>query len=139
MTDGELEKIIRDTLRTSDTPSRDSLTHVLSAIDAPVTKNAFMRYNVQTATSNIINNKIADIVSIWKSKRIILIPSFILLFFIGAFSLSTHHSTYDPVILDLAEQSANLEEQGVDYDDQVILTSFDEPDMDDIGTTTNEI
>ena len=139
MTDQELENKIRETLQESVVPSRESLSHVLSEIGDHVTKSPYMRYNVQTVTSNIINNKFADIVSVWKSKRIILIPSFIVLFFVSAFSLSTHSTPYDSVILDLAEQSANLEQQGVDYDDQVMLTSFDEPDVDDFGSITNEI
>ena len=139
MTDQELENKIRETLQESVVPSRESLSHVLSEIGDHVTKSPYMRYNVQTVTSNIINNKFADIVSVWKSKRIILIPSFIVLFLVSAFSLSTHSTPYDSVILDLAEQSANLEQQGVDYDDQVMLTSFDEPDVDDFGSITNEI
>jgi len=37
-----------------------------------VTKNTKIRYNIQTVMSNIINNKFSDIISIWKSKIIIL-------------------------------------------------------------------
>lgn len=139
MTDIELEKIIKETLHTDTLPNRDSLANVLSKIETPVTKNNVMRYNIQTVTSDIIINKIVDIVSVWKAKRMILIPSLVVLFFVGAFSLSTHSLRYNSVILELAEQSVATEEQGIDYDDQVILSSFDEPDIDGLDTITNEI
>ena len=142
MTEIELEKIIRKTLYTSTTPDRVSFSNVLSQLPGiPVTKNNEMRYNKKTTTSNIINNTITEIIGIWKSKRIILVPSFVLLIFIGAFSLSPKNrsNSQNSAIIHLAEQSELIEEPGIDTDDEIILTSFDEPAINDLSTINNEL
>lgn len=143
MTEQEFEKVIQNALHTEIKPSRDSFGRMLNTLnDIPVTKNADMRYTMRTATFDIINNKITEIISFWQSKRIILVPSLILLLLIGAFSLSPHSSsnTYDTLsIQKLAEQDEAIEEEGPDYDDGIVFTSFDEPAIDDLSTTQNEI
>lgn len=139
----EFENYIRKTLRRGEEPNRVFFTHMLSQLtDTPVTESTEVRYTKKTATSNIISNKLSDIIAIWKSKRVILVPSFILLFFIGAFSLSPHIGVYTNSSLSiqqLAEQDETIEETGVDTDDQLFLASFEEPGIIDLTTTTNEL
>ena len=137
MNQNEFENLIKETMNINATPSRDSFKCVLSNLNETfVTKNQNMRYSIQTVMSNIKNNKISIIIDIWKSKRIILIPSFILLFFVGAFALSPHSQKYDPEILKIAEQNETIEETvDADDNDQVILTNFDNQDFSDIDNS----
>ena len=134
----EFENLIKRSLKAAPLPSRASLMYALRKLEDPVTEEEVVRYNRKTATSNIINNKIADILSIWRSKRIILVPSFIFLLFIGAFSLSPHSKKIDYSLSELVEQDSRIEEI-VDYDDTIFLTSFDEPSINDLSTIQNEI
>jgi hypothetical protein len=137
MDQNEFENLIKETMNIKATPSRDSFECVLSNLNETlVTKNQNIRYSIQTVMSNIKNNKISIIIDIWKSKRIILIPSFILLFFVSAFVLSPHSKKYDPEILKIAEQNETIEEPGDEDDnDQIILTSFDNQDFSDIDNS----
>ena len=122
-------------------PSRESLSRALfdSNVQSPyVTKSPYVRSNVWTATSKIIsNNKLADAVAVWKSKRIILVPSLVLLLLVGTFSLSTHSSA-ESQIQSLAEQNEQIEEPGIDDDDQMILSSFEDPAVNDLSATNYE-
>lgn len=137
--DKELEKIIRDTLKEDPTPSRDSFRRMLSTLDTSVTESSQIRYNTRTTSSDIISNKIADVIHIWKSKKLVLIPSLVLLVLIGAFSLSPRAAKYDTGIAGLMPLDETIEEGGVDYDDQTILTTFDEPSIDELSTIQNEL
>ncbi len=136
----EFENNIRKTLKASESPSRASLMYVLRKIEENVTDEASMRYNKQTATSNIIINKLVAIFDIWKSKKLILVPSLVVLLVIGAFSLSPRSVTRTNLILvDLVEKDALINEESVDYDEQSSITSFDDPFIDDLNTIQNEI
>jgi hypothetical protein len=135
----EFENNIRKTLKGTGTPSRASLMYVLRKIDENVTDEASMRYNNKTETSNIIINKLTAVFDIWKSKRLILIPSLIVLLFVGAFSLSPRNAKNNLSLSELVEQDSQLDESGLDYDDQTILTSIDEPSINDLSTIQNEI
>ena len=131
MNDKEFENLIKDTLHSNESPTRESLSYILSNLDrTPVTNIEELRYNTQTIKSNIINNKIADVISIWISKRIVLVPSLILLLFIGVFSLSPRVATKNQSLQQLVAQDALFEDLEVDtvndLDDEAILTSFDE-------------
>lgn len=137
MNEPDFENFIKQTMKTYSTPSRSSLEHVLSKIDRePVTNNESVRYTTQTATSNIINNKVNEIINIWKSKRIILVPSFILLLFVGAFSLSSNSNS---ALLKFVEQDAQIEEPVIEYEDEILIDAFDTPGINDLGTIENEI
>lgn len=136
----ELENNIRKTLKASEPPSRASLMYVLRKIEDNVTEAENMRYNRKTGTSNIINDKLIAIFDIWKSRKLVLIPSLIVLIVVGAFSLSPQSIVRTNLSLtDLVEQDALISEEGIDYDEQVILTSLDEPSIDDLNTIQNEI
>lgn len=141
MNEREFENKIKDALKINTYPDRESFKLFISSLETrDVTKNESMRYNTQTATSNIINNKFADIITVWKSKRIILIPSFLVLLFVSAFALSSHSKNSSSEILKIAEQNENLEESEIYEDeDQVILTNFDTSDIDNVSNITNEI
>ena len=136
----ELENNIRKTLKGSGAPSRASLMYVLRKIEEDVTNKASMRYNKQTGMSNIISDKLVAIFDIWKSRKLVLIPSLIALLVVGAFSLSPQSIMKTNLSLtDLVEQDALINESGVDYDEQIVLTSLDEPYIDDLNTIQNEI
>lgn len=139
MDNQEFENTIRKTLKTAPLPSRASLMYTLRKLEDYVTESEEVRYNRQTTTSNIINNKFANILSVWKSKRIILVPSFIILLFVGAFSLSPHHIKQDSSLSELVEQDAGIGEESIDYDDSILLTNFDESFINDLSKIQNEI
>lgn len=138
MTDTELENIIRTTLKSEVTPSRVSLSHTLSKLeDLAVTETEASRYTTQTK-SNIISNGITDILNIWRSKRIVLVPSLILLLFVGAFSLSPRQaSNNNQSLQQLVAQDELFEDLGVDndgdWDNETMLTSFDDPAINDLS------
>ena len=134
----EFENNIRKTLRGSESPSRASLMYVLRKIE-DVTDEASIRYNRKTETSNIIINKLIAVFDIWKSRKLILIPSLIVLLFVGVFSLSPRNTKNNLSLSELVEQDSLIEEMGVDYDDQATLTSFDEPSINDLSEIQNEI
>lgn len=134
----EFENNIRKTLRGSESPSRASLMYVLRKIE-DVTDEASIRYNRKTETSNIIINKLIAVFDIWKSRKLILIPSLIVLLFVGVFSLSPRNTKNNLSLSELVEQDSLIEEMGVDYDDQAILTSLDEPSIGDLSAIQNEI
>lgn len=139
MNEQEFENFIKKSLKTYGTPSRASLENVLTKLDEnPVTKEGLARYTSQTATSNIISNKLTGIVNIWKSKRMILIPSFLILLFVGAFSLSPHNYASGQ-LLQLVEQGAKIEEPGVEDEDEILIDALDYPGIDDLSTIENEI
>lgn len=138
MNEKEFENIIRKSLHTSDSPSRDSLTNALSSIES-VTKGEEMRYNTQTATSNIINNNLTKIFAIWKSKQFILIPSLVLVLIVSTFSLSPRYMASRDSVAYITEQDENIEKLVNDTDEEIIMTDFDIPDVLDFDTLTNEI
>lgn len=140
MTDQEFENKIREQMKTSVTPDRASFTRLLSGLNIPVTKNEVSRYYAQTTTSNIISNKVANFLAIWRSKRVILMPSFIILLFIGVFSLSGQASKYNLSIEQLAQQDSLIEELDiVDDNDALILAGFDDPYIDELSAIQDEI
>lgn len=136
MDNQEFENNIRKTLKGSGLPSRASLMYVLRKVEENVTDETSMRYNKETATSNIIINKLIAVFDIWKSKRLILVPSLILLIFVGAFSLSPRKN---PTLSELVEQDSLINEEVLDYEDQTVLTSLDEPSINDLSAIQNEI
>lgn len=139
MNEPDFENFIKQTMKTYGTPSRASFEHVLSKIEKePVTNTEAVRYNTQTATSNIINNKITEVMNIWRSKRIILVPSFLLLLFVGAFSLSSN-TNKNSALLKFVEQDAQIEEPAIEYEDDILIYAFDTPGINDLGTIENEI
>jgi hypothetical protein len=140
MTDQEFENIVRISMKIQSEPSRDSFAHILKNLEeSPVTKNEAVRYNIQATASHIINNKITDIIAIWKSKRIVLVPSFLLLLFVGVFSLSSHVNRYENSLQKLAAQDMVIEEPGVDDEDLIFSDVFDTPAIDDLNMIQNEI
>jgi hypothetical protein len=107
--------------------------------DTQVTNNESLRYSKQTTTSNIISNKIADVFSIWKSKRLVLVPSLILLLFVGAFSLSPRLAKDNLSLEQLVAQEEQIEklETSNNYDDWEnidTIASFDEQAINDLST-----
>lgn len=140
MTDQEFENIIKEKMRTDATPDRASFARALSQLNNPVTENKNLRYNsIQIKMSNIINNKVASFIAIWRSKRVILMPSLILLLFIGAFSLSGQTGKYNLSIEQLVQQDALIEEVDIIDDDPINLTSFDEPYINELSAIQDEI
>ncbi len=140
MNNNEFENLIRKTLRTDNIPDRASFARILSQLgESAVTESSEVRYTNKTATSNIINNTIASVSNIWKSKRFVLVPSLILFLLVGAFSLSPTSSVdaNNIAIQKIAEQDASIEDY--DTDDQILFTSFDEPSITDLSTTDNEL
>lgn len=140
MTNQEFENLIKESLKTDTLPSRGSFSHVLSSLENhPVTKSKEVRYTNKTVTSNIIINKFADIVSIWKSKRLVLVPSLVLVLLVSIFSLSPYSFLHNESLQTLAERDALIEELENDVSEDEILTSFDVPDINDLGIINNEI
>ena len=76
--------------------------------------------------------------SIWKSKRIILVPTFLLLLFVGAFSLSSNSSS-SSTLLRFVEQDAQIEEPELENEDDILIGAFDDPGINDLGIIENEI
>jgi hypothetical protein len=139
MNDKEFEKLMKDSLESGRTPDHASLTRLLNKLSDPVTEQRDMRYTRVTATSNITSNTVADVLKFWRSKRIILVPSFVLLLLVGIFSLSPHASASDRAILKIAAEDQTLGEQEVDDDDIIMPSDFDSPALDDLSNTQNEI
>lgn len=139
MNDQEFENIIRKGLKTNAIPSRESFARTLSMLETPVTKSEEVRYNRQTATPSNIINKFASFIAIWKSRRIVLVPSLILLLFIGAFSLSGQTPKYNLSIEQLAQRDAIIEELDFVDEDEAILSELDEPYIDEFSTIQDEI
>ena len=143
MIDQELENKIRKTLSLSDKLDRQAFEHTLSILEGSLTtKSPGMRYIEVTTKSNVIYNKIAYITSSWKSRRIILLPSFLILFiiFIGTLGAPLSSKLHGKQTLEqIASESEEIEGTGMDTDDQVIITSFDEPSIDELSTIQNEI
>lgn len=139
ISDKELHKKIVDSLKSTITPDRSSLMRILDKLDKDVTSSGKLRYNDWVGIPNIRNNTFSNIISVWKSKRMILIPSLILLLFVGGFSLSSKIAKHDLTLEQLLEQDETIEDEGINYDDQKLLTSFDEQSLDDISTIQNEI
>ena len=140
MNQQELENNIKLALKGSETPSRASLMYILRKIENNVTEDQNVRYNKKTVTSNIINDKLVEIFNIWKSRKLVLIPSLIVLLVVGVFSLSPQNIVRKNLTLaELVEQDALLYEENIDYDEQIILTSLDEPSIDDLNSIQNEI
>ena len=143
MTDKDLEKIIKEAMTIETKPSVSSFSNVLSKLadEEIVTKSYGIRYSIQTAMSKIINNKLSKTFGEWKSNRIIiLVPTFILLFFIGAFSLSPSEAQTSKAILKLAEQDVTTEEQYISDEDQILDNMmFETPAINDLSILQNEI
>lgn len=135
----EFENFIKKTLNNTDIPSRASLLYVLRKLDTSVTENKEMRYNSKAATPNIIINKITDIIGVWKSKRLILIPSLVLIIFVSIFSLSPRNFLYRKSLQNIAEQDRLIEELVYDTDTDLVITSFEDTDTNDLGILNNEI
>lgn len=134
MTDKEFEKIIKERLSIHDKPNRASFAYMLSQLESPVTEKEDMRYTRETGKpSQIINSKITYFISVCKSRRLVLIPSLLLILFIGAFSLSQHTRTYDQSIEQLATQDESIQEPSSIDDDEIILTNFDDQALDDLS------
>ncbi len=140
MNDEQLENLIRNQSKIDqkgNIPSREVLSRILYSLpESPVTISALNRYGLEKSMSNIIIN-LKEFLHIWRSKKIILVPSFVLIVFIGLFSLSSHVSKSNSV-LGLAEKNEAIEEPGLDYDDQVILTTFDNSNIDELNVIQNE-
>lgn len=140
MNNNELENNIRKALKINEDPSRVSFAYMLSQLpEDNVTKYEEVRYTKKAATPNIINNKIAEILGICKSRRIILIPSLALAIFVSIFSLSPHRVLYSESLQHIAEQDEIIEGLVDDTDTDVIVTSFDNTDTNDLGILNNEI
>lgn len=138
MENKEFENLIKKSMKTKANPNRQNFSNVLSQIESPVTDSSFVRYNRQTAMpSHIISNYFNEFMAIWKSKRIILVPSFILLVLVGSFSLSNR---IRPNISQLAKEDISIEELDVvDDEDVTTLTSFDDQVFDELTTIQDEI
>lgn len=137
MNDIEFENLIKKTLHQSEIPNRDSFTRLIQALPEPiVTKNNSIRYTIRRA-SNIINQTINELIMAWKTKNIILVPTFLLLIIVGAFSLSSR-KPYDEVILDLATENQTIEDEGI-MDEELLITDLDSPEMDELVTQQNDI
>lgn len=134
----DFEKIIRESLNTQAIPHRKSFAILLEKLpDNPVTKNAKIRYTRETWLSNIINNT-ASLVTFWKSKQMLLIPSLMLVLFVGIFSFFPKSAQYDQTIPLLAQEDERIEEPGLDLDDTVNIAFYDTPAINELATTTNE-
>lgn len=140
MTDQEFENTIRKVLKTDSSPDRVTFAQMLSKLkEIPVTEDNVFRYTTETATSKIISNKITNLIDAWKSKWVILVPSFILLIFIGSFSLSKQTGKYNLSIEQLAQQIETMEaEEVVDDNEEQIIDSFDKQAIDDFSLIQNE-
>jgi hypothetical protein len=140
MNEQELENKIRSLLKTDLKPSKSSLKEALFSIsDETVTKKDEVRYNGRTLKSSIINNKITEIIGVWKSRSIVLVPAFILLIFVGITTLSPHSAQANAkAIQKIADQSETIEEPGLNDEDEVIIADLDSSIVDDLSSTTNE-
>lgn len=137
MNNTEFENLIRKTLHTTETPSRESFTRLIKTLDeSTVTKTFSMRYTIRRV-SNIINQTIKEFTMAWKTKNIILVPTFLLLIVIGAFSLS-NRKPYDEVIMDLAVENQLIEDESI-MDEELLVTDLNSPEMDELITQQNDI
>lgn len=138
MTDQELENKIKKILKTDINPDRANFTRMLNQLP-DIGKEKYNEFSyIQDKNRSSINNNIANVFNIWKSKRIVLVPSLILLLIVGAFSLSPQTGQYNMTIQQLAEQNETIEEPGYDIDDQLIYT-LETPAINDLSLTQNEI
>ncbi len=136
MTDQEFE--LKKWLKNSDAlPSRESLTHALSALStSDVTGRDAVRYTRETASpSHITHNAYTRFMAIWKTKWIVLVPSLIILFIV-TIPLSLHTaSAHNKAILKLAVEDGSIDEaEVVDNDDAVLLTSFNDQAIDELSS-----
>ncbi len=137
MTDNEFEIYIEKSFKTDETPDRMRFWHTLQGLSqSTVTKPILVRYTIRRA-SNIINQTIQEITMAWKTRNIILVPTFLLLIFIGAFSLSSR-KPYDEVIMDLAVENQTIEDESI-MDEELLITDLNSPNMDELVTQQDDI
>ncbi len=142
MNEKEINNLIKRTFNIKTDPKVESFSKVLSLIEEdtiPVTKDKTTRYNIREALLNIINNKTVEFVNVWKSKRVmILIPTFIVLFVLGTFSLSPSKTNSSDYIIRIAEQNESINEQFISEDEE-FETLFDSPAINDLDSLQYEI
>lgn len=141
MNDTELENLIRSTIQQKNTGSVHDFTILINNLESiNVTKNRNIRYTIQTTTSNI-SNKIKSFFNILVDhKYLVLVPSLVLVFIIGAFSLSPQDSSkYNKNILTLAEQNETLDETLINDEDDTIKIFLETPYITEIDSIQNEI
>ena len=143
MTDQELENRIRKSIENSGNPTLQSFLSALNTLglDADITKISKMRY-IKERGAWIIAHKIRNFFNTPRSRFTYLMPSFIVVFiiFVGAFNLSPLSSrVHDQTVEQLAQENEALEEKGMDTDDILMVTSFDEPDIYNLSTAPNEL
>lgn len=143
MNEKDLENLIKKAMKIEESPEPSSLYKVLSSLEDSevVTVWNVKHYSISTKVSNIISNGVANIVDVWRSNRaVILVPTFIILFFVGAFSLSPTEARYNKNIIKLAEKDAIIEEPFINDDvDQIVSTLFDSPAINDLSKLQDEI
>lgn len=140
MNNEEFENNIKNAVYANATPHRTHFKSTLSMLGENVTKSATMRYRdaVYKLQKNIINN-VQYVVESIRIKRIVLVPSLILVLVIGGFSISSQTTNANKTLERLAEENETIEEPGIDLDDSIILTSFDAPAVNDLSNNQNEI
>ncbi len=131
MNDKDFENIIKDSLKISDTPDRTTLTTLLSKLDTETVGDSEIHHNQK---ANLL-----DIISIWRSKRIVLIPSLMLLMLVGVFSLSPRAAKYDNGIAELLVQDEVIEREAINYDSQFALPTLDNKSLESLNAIQNEI
>jgi hypothetical protein len=131
MTDKDFENIIKDSLKISATPDHATLTTLLSKLDTQAVGDLEIHHDQRAS--------LLDIISIWRSKRIVLIPSFMLVVLVGIFTLSPRAGKYDSGIAGLLIQDELIEKESVNYDSQISLPVIESKSFDSLNAIQNEI
>lgn len=139
MNEKEIENLIKNAMKIDEKPEIYSFSKVLDEIEInSVTNKNNNRYYIKTEMSKITINKFTKIIDVWKSKRLIFVPAFVFLMFVGAFSLSFVKLNSNEKIIKLAEQNA-IEETYKNEEDYMPIALFETPAINELGTITNEI
>ncbi len=134
MNDKEFEDLIKESLKISEKPSQVSFSHMLSQLSEVPSDKKMM-------TPNTMINGVGEIINIWRSKRLVLIPSLVILLFISA--LTIYPRGTNASLQRLVAKDVLLEEQLYDsaweYDDQTVLSDFDNDVIEELNQIQNDI
>ena len=139
----KIEDKIKDLLIKSEMnikPDRDSLFQVLDKIsDTDVTEMKNIRY-YYCKVSNIISNNFTQFMHNWKTKRVVLIPSVVLILIIATFALSSRVPFATSAEKLVEKNDAILFSDLDTYEEEYEITSdvFEDPAIDELSAIQDE-
>ncbi len=142
MKEQEIENLIRKTFKLNTKPSEESFSKLLFEIKENPTflNNTSSRHSFLVTMSNIIRRRSTEFTNTWKNRRAyVLVPTFIVLLVVGAFSLSPSENSYSRSIIKLAEQNESIKEPVVKAEEPLAYTMFYSSTINDLNKLENEI